>query len=131
MRMVNHMPQPKRKCNPELQLVAKPLRRIVLPIEPVEYKQQVQDRHQFRQWIDAMYEHHAELFSSEFSEGYHLHDLRPSKKMPDVCILRIRLKCTGTVYRVVPSFVLPYMAGYVADVEKALFLRRFGVPFWD
>jgi len=33
-------------------------------------------------------------------------------------------------YRIVPSFVLPYMTGCTADVEKVLFLRRFGVPFW-
>jgi hypothetical protein len=25
---------------------------------------------------------------------------------------------------------MPYMTGYTADVEKALFLRRFSVPFW-
>lgn len=124
------MPQPKRKCNPDLQLVAKPSRRIVLPIKPAEYMQQVQDRHQFRRWIDRMHEQHPELFPDEFLEGYHLHDLRPSRKMPEVPIRRIRLPRTGAVYRVVPSFVLPYMTGYVADVEKALFLRRFGVPFW-
>jgi len=29
-----------------------------------------------------------------------------------------------------PSFVLPSMTGYTETVEKALFLRRFGVPFW-
>jgi hypothetical protein len=124
------MPQPKRQCNPNLELVAKPSRRIVLPIEPVEYKQQVQDRYKFRQWVDAIHEQYPELFPDGFAEGYHLHDLRPSKKMPEVSIRRIRLKSTGTVYRVVPSFVLPYMAGYTKDVEKALFLRRFGVPFW-
>jgi len=124
------MPQPKRKCNPELQLIAKPSRRIVLPIEPEAYTQQVQDRHAFRRWVNTMYEQYPELFPDEFSEGYHLHDLRPSKKMPEVSTRRIRLKETDIIYRIVPSFVLPYMTGYAADVEKALFLRRFGVPFW-
>ena len=28
------------------------------------------------------------------------------------------------------SDVMPYMTGYTDEVEKALFLRRFGVPFW-
>lgn len=124
------MPQPKRKCNPNLALIAKPSHRIVLPIEVEEYKQRVQDRYTFRQWVDTMYEQYPELFPSKFEQGYYLHDQRPSKKMPDVSTRRIRLKSTGTVYRVVPSFVLPYMTGYAADVEKALFLRRFGVPFW-
>lgn len=124
------MPQPKRQCNPELQLIAKPSHRIVLPIERADYKWQVQDRQTFRQWINRMYEQQPELFPDEFSAGYHLHDLRASKKMADVPIRRIRLPHTGAIYRVVPSFVLPYMTGYAADVEKALFLRRFGVPFW-
>lgn len=124
------MPQPKRKCNPELQLVAKPSRRIVLPIEQAAYKRQVHDRRWFRQWVDRMHEQYPELFPDEFCEGYYLHDLRSSKKIPEVYIRRIRLKSTDTVYRIVPSFVLPYMTGYTADVEKALFLRRFGVPLW-
>jgi len=124
------MPQPKRQCNPELQLIAKPSRRIVLPIEQTVYNQQVQDRHQFRQWVDRMHAQYPELFPDGFSEGYHLHDLRASKTISDVCTRRIRLKSTGTVYRIVPSFVLPYMTGYATDVEQALFLRRFGVPFW-
>jgi len=122
--------QPKRECNPELQLVAKPSRRIVLPIEPADYRRQVQDRHRFRQWVDAMFGQYPELFPEAFAEGYHLHDLRHSSKMPEVPIRRIRLPRTGEVYRVVPSFVLPYMTGYTAEVEKALYLRRFGVPFW-
>lgn len=25
---------------------------------------------------------------------------------------------------------MPYMTGYTDEVEKALFLRRFGVPYW-
>ena len=77
-----------------------------------------------------MHEQHPELFPDAFSEGYYLHDLRLSKKMPEIPIRHIRLSCTGAVYRVVPSFVLPYMAGYVANDEKALFLHRFGVTFW-
>jgi hypothetical protein len=113
-----------------LQLVAKPSRRIVLPVEPADYPRQVQDRHRFRQWVDAMFRQYPELFPEALAEGYHLHDLRHSSKMPEVPIRRIRLPRTGEVYRVVPSFVLPYMTGYAADVEKALFLRRFGVPFW-
>lgn len=124
------MPQPQRKCNPELQLVAKSSHRIVLPADQAPYTQEVQDRSQFRDWVDRMYQQYPELFPETFGEGYYLHDLRPSKKMPQVPIRRIRLKHTRSVYRVVPSFILPYMTGYTDDVEKALFLRRFGVPFW-
>ncbi len=124
------MSQPKRECNRALRLVAKASRRIVLPVDPVDYPQLVQHRHMFRGWVDTMFARYPELFPDEFAEGYHLHDLRSSLKLPEAPIRRIRLPHTGAVYRVVPSFVLPYMTGYTAEVEKALFLRRFGVPFW-
>ena len=48
----------------------------------------------------------------------------------DVCVRRIRLAATGEVYGIHPSFVMPYLVGYTADVEHALFLEGFGVPFW-
>ena len=124
------MSQLNRQCNPELALIAKPSRRIVLPVDRAHYQQLIQDRQVFRHWVNVMYAQFPELFPDEFAGGYHLHDLRPSRKLPDVPIRRIRLLGTGAVYRVVPSFVLPYMTGYTADIEKALFLRRFGVPFW-
>ena len=34
------------------------------------------------------------------------------------------------VFTIAPSFVMSYMTGYTDDVENALFLRRFGVPYW-
>lgn len=33
-------------------------------------------------------------------------------------------------YTIRPSFVLPYMTGYTDDVENALFLLNFDVPYW-
>ena len=42
---------------------------------------------------------------------------------------RIKLVSTQAVYQVRPDFVLPYMVGLSNAVEKALYLRRFGVPF--
>ena len=55
--------------------------------------------------------------------------------MPGVSLRRIKLNAldeTGRaiVVTIAPSAVLPYMTGYTDEVEKALFLRRFGVPFW-
>jgi len=40
-------------------------------------------------------------------------------------------KDTNQAFTIRPSFVLPYRVGSTDDVAKALFLRRFGVPFWD
>lgn len=119
-----------RKCSQEMQLVAKASRRIVLPIEREQYAAVVQDVRAFRAWVDSNMQHYPELFPDEMSADYQLHDIRSSRKLPEMQVRRIRLKQSGAVYRVLPGFVLPYMTGYTAMVEKALFLRRFGVPFW-
>ena len=123
------MSQP-RKCSQNLKLAAKPSRRIVLPIDRHQYQTVVQNAGAFRVWVDANVRQYPELFPAEIREGYRLHDIRGSRKLPDIAIRRIRLNRGGSVYRVAPSFVLPYMTGYAETVEKALFLRRFGVPFW-
>jgi hypothetical protein len=54
-------------------------------------------------------------------------DSRKSKKL-HLCIRRIIV--AGKSYSVRPSFVLPYMVGFVSEVDKALYLRRFDVPFY-
>lgn len=55
--------------------------------------------------------------------------------MPDACLRRVKLRaCDGQgkalVFTIAPSAVMPYMTGYTDEVEKPLFLRCFGVPFW-
>ena len=47
-----------------------------------------------------------------------------------VTIRRLRMK-DGTTYSIRPSFLMPYMTARTADVEGPLFLRKFGVPFWE
>lgn len=42
---------------------------------------------------------------------------------------RVRLVETGEVYQLRPDFVMPYMVGRTEEVEKELYLRRYGVPF--
>lgn len=123
------MPQ-QRKCSQPMRLAAKPSRRIVLPIDRDRYHEVVQNAGVFRAVLDATFQQHPELFPEEMDDGYKLHDIRTSRKLPGLNIRRVRLNRSGGVYRVVPSFVLPYMMGYTEVVEKALFLRRFGVPFW-
>ncbi len=42
-----------------------------------------------------------------------------------------RIEIEGTAFTIHPSFVMPYLVGFVdSDIEKALFLRKFDVPFW-
>ena len=86
------MPQDTRNCNLDLQLLAKSSRRIVLPVEQSKYKGIVSDHICFRQWIADMNATYPELFPEDFQQGYYLHDIRQSRKMPDVPIRRIQSK---------------------------------------
>lgn len=95
----------------------------------------VSNSQQFREQLNQFMATYPELFPRDIKHGYQLHGFsRASAKMPEVKRRRIRLSSAdgqpSRVYTIVPSFVLPYMAGHTPDVEKALFLRRFGVPFW-
>jgi hypothetical protein len=127
---------PQRKYSKTQSKVAKPTKRITLPIELDKYNQIVTDKDTFRSWLDQMIEQYPELFPPEIGAGYLLHDSLPaSVKLPEVRLRRIRLclndaKGQAQVFTIAPSAVLPHMTGYTDEVEKALFLRRFGVPFW-
>jgi hypothetical protein len=127
---------PQRKYSKTRSKVAKPTKRITLPIGLEQYNHMINDRVAFRRWLDQMIEQYPELFPQEIGLGYLLHDILPaSVKLPEVRLRRIRL-CQADpagqaqVFTIAPSEVLPYMTGYTDEVEKALFLRRFGVPFW-
>jgi hypothetical protein len=52
---------------------------------------------------------------------------RVSKKQK---IKKRRIEIGGIVYRIHPAFILSYMRGKVDDARWALFIMRFGVPFW-
>ena len=89
----------------------------------------------YREYLDVLFQECPELFPSDMEQGYIWHDILPSKKMPDVRLRRIKLKQVdgegkAQVFTIAPSFIMPYMSGYTDEVEKALFLRRFGVPYW-
>jgi hypothetical protein len=127
---------PQRNYSKKRSKVTKVSRRITLPIELSRYNELVQDAKAFRAWLDTMIATYPELFPKEISQGYSLHDiLPPSVKMPDVRLRRIRLKVPDKsgrrpAFAIASSEVMPYMTGYTDEVEKALFLRRFTVPFW-
>jgi len=127
---------PQRKYSKKRCKVTKVSKRIILPIELSEYNELSQDAKAFRAWLDTMIATYPELFPKEIEIGYTLHDiLPPSVKMPAVRLRRIRLKerdqqGRAQVFSIGSSEVMPYMTGYTDQVEKGLFLRRFGVPFW-
>ena len=102
-------------------------RTIILPIGQEEYEHIVPVWQQFRAWVDQQYLLHPELFPATFDKRYKLHDDRTSEKT-DVMVRRIKLS-HGQVCTVQPSFVMPYMTGFTAEVSKALHLRKYGVPY--
>lgn len=126
---------PPRNCNRTKEKVAKQSKVIRLPIELEDYQEIIGDRKAFRKWVDGMIEQYPSLFPQAIVKGYVLHDMRTSVKLPEIQMRRIKLKerdeqGKDMVFTIVPSGIMPYLTGYTDKVEKALFLRRFGVPFW-
>lgn len=126
---------PPRQCTKTKAKVTNPCKRITLPITMEKYREIVSDYRAFRTWVDEMIVQHAELFPVAIQDGYTLHDERGSDKLKHIRLRRICLKTRDAegkkrVFTLAPSGLMPYQVGYTDEVEKALFLRRFDVPFW-
>src|SRR6266516_6025317 len=102
---------------------------ICLPLNQDRYPKVVNSPSEFRLWLDQAFRDKPELFPQAFAQGYTLKDARLSKKT-GLRLRRVKCKSSGESFSVRPSFVLPYLTGNTDDAEKALFLRKFGVPFW-
>ena len=108
-------------------LLPKEVRVICLPFSRSSYPDIVENADLFRKYVDEKVEQFPELFPKDIKNGYLIKDSRISSRLK----LRIRrLKIGQYSYTVRPSFVTPYLTGFVDDVSKALFLRKFSVPFW-
>jgi len=105
----------------------RPNRTICLPFDRDTYSIVIEEPFQFRLYIDDIAAERTELFPSEISGGYQMKDIRFSSRLP-VAVRRIKIGKHS--YTVRPSFVMPYMTAMTDDAEPALFLRKFGVPFW-
>ena len=121
---------PQREYTKTKEKVSKPSKRITLAIELDKYKEIVKAPKEFRAWLDEHIACSPELFPADIENGYVLHGIRSSRKMPEITLRRIELKESKEVFTIAPSGVMPYMTSYTDDVEKALFLLRFGVPYW-
>lgn len=127
---------PPRYYSKEQSEVAKAHPRVYLSISMDEYQEIAADARAFRHWLDEQIEAHPNLFPASINDGYVLHDYLPeSRKLSGVRFRRIQLKATDVdgkrqVLTICSSDIMPHMTGYTDEVEKALFLRRFGVPFW-
>jgi hypothetical protein len=102
---------------------------ICLPFESEQhYSDCGADTVKYREFLTRQFERHPELFPAQFSEGYQFHS-RYRQKKQDLVLRRIKLKATGKVFTIRPSFVLPYGVARTDEVEKALYLRKDGVSF--
>jgi len=111
-------------------------KQICIYIEEEEYNHILGDAKAFRQYLDGMIAQYPELFPVMIRQGYTFHDILPeSKKLPGIGLRRIKVKANDgsgdEVFTIRPSFVMPYMVGYTGDVEKPLFLRRWGAIVSD
>lgn len=102
---------------------------ICLPIdENTDYGRLVKDTAAFRMYLDQQIQHHPELFPSEIEEGYCFHGFVESGRL-GLTTRRIRLKSNRAAYQIRPDTVMPYMVGMTEEIEKGLYLRRYGVPY--
>lgn len=83
---------------------------------------------QYRQFLAAQLVAHPELFPQAFAAGYEFHSQYRLKKQ-QLTLRRIKLGASGEVFTLRPSLVLPYGVARTAEVEKALYLCQFGVPY--
>jgi hypothetical protein len=93
-----------------------------------QYRDYRDDPAQYRQYLRRMLAHHPALFPTDMDQGFPFHDCAVSLKQ-DLIVRRIKLKATGAVFARRPSFVMPYMIARTDEVEKALSLQQWGVPF--
>lgn len=102
---------------------------ICLPMdENTDYKALVKDTDAFRVYLDKQIQQHPELFPSGIEAGYYFHGFVESGRL-GLTTRRIRLKSNGEAYQIRPDTVMPYMVGKTEEVEKGLYLRRYGVPY--
>lgn len=102
---------------------------ICLPIaEGQDYEVLVNDTQAFRAYLSQLIVEYPELFPQEISEAYCFHGFVESQRMA-LTTRRIRLKSNGQAYQLRPDTVMPYMTATTEEVEKGLYLRRYGVPY--
>jgi hypothetical protein len=78
--------------------------------------------------IGQQLKQYPELFPKGTENGYMLNGkTRVSKKLGTQ--MR-KIKVGNASYRIRPSFILPYCRAKTTEGSKALFLLKFGVPFW-
>ncbi|MFC1666121.1 hypothetical protein ACFLZF_00185 [Nanoarchaeota archaeon] len=102
-------------------------RTLCLPISLETYNDCIFDCKKFRNLLVAIIETQPELFPSGIEHGFRLKDSRMSIKQ---CTIIRRIEIDSISWSIRPSYLMPYMTALTEDAEKALFMRKFAVPFW-
>ena len=105
-------------------------KQICIPFNEEKYNEILNDKSAFKKYLNEIYEDHPEIFPLRTDEGFSLDGFQRTSDKLGVRMRRILIKATGEVFAVRPSFVMPYMTERTENVEKAIFLRRFDVPYW-
>ena len=101
---------------------------ICLPISETEYRAIMDSWLEVREWLTESHRKTPELFPAGFGHGFTQRDSRISKKM-SLRLWRITLNNGVGHFSIRPSFVTPHLTARVEEVEKGLYLRKFGVPY--
>jgi hypothetical protein len=102
---------------------------ICIPYESEEhYRRCLKETSSCREHIESIFQQHAELFPPRFEQGFIFKGTYHSKKQ-DIDLRRIKLKASGDPFQIRPSFLMPYMIGRTEELDKALYLRQWAVPF--
>jgi hypothetical protein len=102
---------------------------ICLPLPTgIDYDRWILDAAGYRIYLDEQIAQHPERFPVGIRDGYWLDGFVISKRQ-QMKTRRILLKHSRDTYQIHPDTVMPYMIGRTDDVEKGLYLRRYGVPY--
>jgi hypothetical protein len=101
--------------------------RLPLP-EGIDYDTWIEDGPGYRRYLDEQISKYPELFPAEIVNGYWLDGFVVSKRQ-QIKTRRILVKVTRDAYQIHPDTVMPYMIGRTEEVEKGLYLRRYGLPY--
>ena len=102
-------------------------RTICTPFCNKTYVDTVECPQKFRAQLDDMIARCPEIFPLEIQHGYRMKDSYVSIRL-NIRIRRIEVENTNFTIR--PSFVMPYQTAFTKDIDNALFLRKFDIPFW-
>ncbi len=96
-------PQPEQKPHNRY----KGYKTIRFPMDESQYGEFLHDRAFARAYLDERLAQHAEIFPAQMQHGYHLNGFTETSVKLGLRQRRLRLKATGEVFTLAPSFVMP------------------------